>query len=287
MKNSSATNYGTLYIIATPIGNLQDLSPRAIETLNSVDSILAEDTRHSLPLLRYFGIERPISPLHEHNESLRSGAVIQSLKEGKNIALISDAGTPLISDPGFFLVRLAHQEQIEVVPIPGACAFITALCASGLPSEQFTFMGFLPAKSSARRAKLSTLVHYPHTFIFYESTHRILSCIEDIMLIFGEDASMVLAKELTKSFEKILSGPVSIIQQWLLEDHQRCKGEFVLLFPPQALENHQAQDEKLLNILLEELPLKQAVKIASALSTTPKNELYQQALMVKNQLKTK
>lgn len=278
MVNQSSTVPGILYIVATPIGNRDDISVRAITTLKEVDSILAEDTRHSLQLLTMLGIKKPLVSLHAHNEHEKSIEIINQLHQGKSFALISDAGTPLISDPGFPLVRLAHQHHIQVVPIPGACALITALCASGLVCDTFTFAGFLPAKQKARLARLESLKSSENTLIFYESTHRIMDCISDIIQTYGDEMEFVLAKELTKVYERFIHGTGLTIKNWLLADPNHEKGEFVLIIPPIPAQSKTGEDSKLLSVLLNELPLKQAVKIASALSDTNKNELYQLAL---------
>ncbi|WP_133128080.1 16S rRNA (cytidine(1402)-2'-O)-methyltransferase [Legionella nagasakiensis] len=278
MTASSATTPGKLYIVATPIGNLTDMSERAIKTLQSVDLILAEDTRHSQPLLTALGIKKPMRSLHAHNEASQSEQFIFTLLQGQSLALISDAGTPLISDPGFPLVKLAHEKNISVVPIPGACALIAALSAAGVSCDTFTFAGFLPAKQIARCQKLEKLKSYEHTLVFYESTHRILECIKDIAAIFGETTEIVLAKELTKSFERFISGNFTHIMEWLQADKNHIKGEFVLILPPRAVEKDKKNYEDTLSILLAELPLKQAVKITSQLTKANKNELYKIAL---------
>lgn len=272
---------GTLYIVATPIGNRDDISLRAINILKSVDHILAEDTRHSKQLLLPLGITTPLISLHAHNEAERSNDFITALQQGKSFALISDAGTPLISDPGFPLVRSARNAGIPVVPIPGACALITALSASGAPCDTFTFMGFLPAKSTARRSLLASLEGSKHTVVFYESTHRIKDCLEDIAAVLGDTREFVLAKELTKTFESFVSGNALDILHWLDADPARSKGEFVLIIPPHEIVP-KANHDKLLSVLLAELPLKQAVKIACQLTGEPKNELYQLALSLSN-----
>ena len=278
MDNITATINGTLYIVATPIGNLEDISLRAINTLKSVDVILAEDTRHSQPLLQALGIHKPLTSLHAHNEADKSRQLIEKLKQGQSLALISDAGTPLISDPGFVLVREARASGITVVPIPGACAFVTALCAAGIPCDSFTFAGFLPPKSQARKTKLQELRQHGHTSIVYESTHRLIDCLDDILELFGAHYQLVLAKELTKTFEHILHASVADIKTWLLADPARIKGEFVLIFPAEPEIKHTSRDEELLRVLLAEVPLKQAVKIACSLSGAAKNELYKIAL---------
>ncbi len=273
---------GTLYIVATPIGNKDDMSIRALKTLDAVDLILAEDTRHSLPLLTSLGIKKPVHALHAHNEQEKSQAIIHQLQQGKNIALISDAGTPLISDPGYPLVRLARQHDILVIPIPGCCALITALSAAGVPCDTFTFSGFLPAKQQARQKQLNELKSSPHTLVFYESTHRIKESLNDIALCYGEECSLVLAKELTKTFEHFITGTAATINQWLDMEPARVKGEFVLIIPPRAQASELNEQEKILTILLNELPLKQAVKIACQLTNSHKNELYNLALQLKN-----
>ncbi|KTD51993.1 tetrapyrrole (corrin/porphyrin) methylase [Legionella quinlivanii] len=277
MTNSSATVPGTLYIVATPIGNLQDISLRALDTLKQVDGILAEDTRHSGQLCHALGIEKPLISLHEHNENSKAEQVLTWLLSGKSYALISDAGTPLISDPGFVLVRLLREQRIPVVPVPGCCALITALSASGVPCDTFSFLGFLPAKSKARKDRLKEMTMRSETLVVYESTHRIIDSLQDIAEVYGLDYRLVLAKELTKAYEHFEQGSAEQIIAWLQSESGRSKGEFVLLFPPLSQEKT-TDDSQLLKILLEEVPLKQAVKIASRISKTSKNELYQLAL---------
>lgn len=269
---------GTLYIVATPIGNREDISLRALSTLQSVDVILAEDTRHSMHLLSALGIQKQVVSLHAHNEANKSKQIIAALLQGQSYALISDAGTPLISDPGFPLVRLARSERISVVPIPGACALITALSAAGIACDMFTFSGFLPAKTVARRHKLEALHNIDHTLIFYESTHRIIESIDDIAHVFGEQCELVLAKELTKTFERFVSGSCIDVKNWLLEDNNHIKGEFVLMIPPRERLQETRTHEHVLSVLLAELPLKQAVSLACQLTDAPKNQLYQMAL---------
>lgn len=278
MNEISARKQGILYIVATPIGNQQDISLRAIETLNNVDSILAEDTRHSAPLLASLGIKKPMISLHAHNEETKSLHVIIALQAGKNFALISDAGTPLISDPGYLLVKKAKEHGINVVPIPGACALIAALSVAGIPSDTFTFYGFLPAKTSSRCEKLREASLTPHTLIFYESTHRILNSLIDISSVFGPQCRIVLAKEITKQFERIIEGTCDEIDAWLRADPGHCKGEFVLLIPPRPFSQPKDDSELILKVLIKELPLKQAVNLAGQLTAVPKNTLYKTAL---------
>lgn len=283
MTNISATIAGILYIVATPIGNRDDISLRALSTLQSVDTILAEDTRHSQQLLSLLGIKKPLMSLHAHNEANKSDAIIESLLQGKSFALISDAGTPLINDPGYPLVKNAQQHGITVTPIPGACALIAALSAAGVPCDTFTFCGFLPAKQSARVSKLESILHYDHTLIFYESTHRIIDSIHDIGTVFGEACELVLAKELTKTFERFITGNCAELTAWLNAEKGRCKGEFVLIIPPRlSLQNTQTNSHEILSLLLAELPLKQAVKLTSQLTKENKNELYKMALQIQD-----
>lgn len=283
MTNSLATGIGTLYIVATPIGNREDITHRALTVLKSVDFILAEDTRHSMQLLTSLGIKNNLTSLHAHNEHEKSQQFIEQLLAGKSAALISDAGTPLISDPGYLLVKLARAKDIPVVPLPGACALITALSAAGVPCDSFLFLGFLPAKQSGRKSKLESLRTEPHTLVFYESTHRILECLDDIEDLYGQNCELVLAKELTKTFERFVSGTVQTVKNWLLADPAHSKGEFVLIIPPRVELPKQQNHEELLKVLLAELPLKQAVAIACKLSKANKNELYELALSLKKE----
>lgn len=282
MTNSQATERGSLYIVATPIGNQEDITVRALNTLKAVDYILAEDTRHSMQLLNALGIKNKLNSFHAHNENDKSQYIIEDLQNGKSIALISDAGTPLISDPGYPLVKLARQYQIPVIPIPGPSAVISALSAAGVPCDTFLFMGFLPAKQNSRKSKLQTLCKEPHTLVFYESTHRIIDCLNDLIEVFGSECFMVLAKELTKTYENFIEGTPVDIKNWLLADAGHIKGEFVLIIPPRSIPSEDQDNESLLQVLLKELPLKQAVSIASQLTQTKKNDLYEHALKLKN-----
>lgn len=279
-KNSATpdTLIGALYVVATPIGNLNDISPHAIQTLQSVDAILAEDTRHSGLLLSALGIQKPLFSLHAHNEHEKTSQIIAALQKGQSYALISDAGTPLIRDPGFSLVREAQLQHIKVIPIPGPCALIAALSAAGVPCDIFTFAGFLPVKQQARIEQLTALRSLGHTLVFYESTHRLSACLKDINSVYHNDYTFVLAKEITKIHECFIRGTALEIQAWLSAEKARSKGEFVLLLPPLVDTETHDQNQKLLKILLQELPLKQAVKIATQLCSTTKNELYELAL---------
>lgn len=270
---------GILYIVATPIGNLQDITQRALDTFAQVDLIAAEDTRHSGLLLNHYGIKKPFFALHDHNEQQKADLLVEKLQQGTNIALISDAGTPLISDPGFHLVRKCRQAGLKVVPLPGACAAITALCASGIASDRFCFEGFLPAKSKARKDKLQNIAEEDRTLIFYESTHRILDTLEDIETVLGADRYMVLAREITKTWETISGDTVSNLRQWLAEDPNRTKGEMVLIIEgkPKAEDDDSFNPQaiKALTLITNELPLKKAAAIVAELYGYKKNALYQ------------
>lgn len=270
---------GILYIVATPIGNLQDITQRALDTFAQVDLIAAEDTRHSGLLLSHYGIKKPFFALHDHNEQEKAHILVEKLKQGSNIALISDAGTPLISDPGFHLVRQCREAGIRVVPLPGACAAITALCASGIASDRFYFEGFLPAKSKARKDKLENIAEEDRTLIFYESTHRILDTLEDMQSVLGEERYIVLAREITKTWETITGNTIKNLREWLLEDANRTKGEMVLIVEgkPKSDNNDEisSQAVKALELIAEELPLKKAAAIVAELYGYKKNALYQ------------
>ena len=270
-----------LYVVATPIGNLQDISQRAIEVLRDVDLIAAEDTRHSKRLLSHLGITTRLTSYHEHNEDAKTGQLIEQLKQGVKVALISDAGTPLISDPGFHLVRSAHQESIRVTPVPGASALVAALSASGIASDRFVFEGFLPSKQGARLARLEKLADESRTLIFYESSHRIVASVADFGQAWGGDRQLCIARELTKKFETIHSAPIAEALEWLQSDSDQQRGEFVLIAAGNtALQREEVQTsvEQVLETLLAELPLKQAVQLAAQITGHKKNELYQQAL---------
>ncbi|MFC3908214.1 16S rRNA (cytidine(1402)-2'-O)-methyltransferase [Legionella dresdenensis] len=276
--DSTENSSGTLYIVATPIGNLEDISQRAINTLKNVDAILAEDTRHSLPLLHALGIGKPLVSLHAHNENEKSQSIIEQLLHGSSFALISDAGTPLISDPGFVLVREARLNGIKVTPVPGACALIAALSVAGTPCDNFIFEGFLPAKQQARINKLQAILSRETTCVIYESTHRIIACLHDIATVFGQEYELVLAKEITKLYECFIQANCNEIINWLEAESGRVKGEFVLILPAVYAQQDNSETDRILKILLEELPLKQAVKIAAQLTNISKNDLYKQAL---------
>lgn len=270
-----------LYIVPTPIGNLGDISSRAIDVLNNVKLIACEDTRHSGILLSHFGIETRKTALHDHNERDRADWIIQKLSNGEAVALISDAGTPLISDPGYHLVSAVRRAGYKVIPLPGACAAITALSASGLPSDRFTFEGFLPSKEKGRIDKLTELKEDPRTLIFYESPHRIVHSLESILTALGEDRVIVMAREVTKTFETFLCGTVKEVLEQVKADPNQQKGEIVLMCHGYRL----AEDEGIptvvintLKLLCEELPLKKASALAGQIHGLKKNALYKYGL---------
>ena len=272
---------GVLYVVATPIGNLDDLSPRARQILSDVAVVAAEDTRHSGTLLSHFGIHTKLISLHEHNEAERAAALLERLKAGENVALISDAGTPLISDPGFDLVRNARQAGITVSPIPGACALVAALSVSGLPTDRFVFEGFLPAKSAARRERLAALLAETRTLVFYESVHRLQESLQDMAEVFGAERLGVVARELTKLHEGVREAPLAALADWAGKDPMAAKGEVVILLAgAQALEGEatDAEAERVLKALLAELPVKQAAALAAEITGLKKNQLYERAL---------
>lgn len=272
-----------LYIVATPIGNLNDMTPRAIETLQSVDLIAAEDTRHSGHLLQHHQIKTPMVSLHEHNEQQKSEVLLHRLQKGESIALISDAGTPLISDPGYRLVTLIKQNGITVVPVPGACALIAALSSSGLPSDRFTFEGFLPAKQGNRRQVLERLRQETATLIFYESPRRLKATLEDINELWGSQRLLCLARELTKLHETILTLPASELLEYVTEDNNQQRGECVLLAhgAEQQVSADEQELQRILTILLEELPVRKAAAVAAGILGVGKNQAYQVALEIK------
>lgn len=272
---------GRLFVVATPIGNLDDISRRAIEVLSSVDVILAEDTRHSAKLLGRFGIKTKVSAFHEHNEAQMNDALIAELTTGLNAAIISDAGTPLISDPGFQLVRSAHQHGVQVVPIPGPSAVLAALSASGLPTDRFIFEGFLPSRREARRRRLEGLARAAVTLVILESPHRVLAALEDMIEIFGANRTGAIAKELTKVFETVRLGALSELHAWLGERAERQKGEFVIVVSGAdnaGTEPDTDANRELLVTLLKEVPLKTAVRLAATITGASRNRLYALAL---------
>ncbi|WP_349572102.1 16S rRNA (cytidine(1402)-2'-O)-methyltransferase [Azotobacter salinestris] len=283
MTASAALNpkSGILYVVATPIGNLDDITARALRVLREVVLIAAEDTRHSARLLQHFGITTPLMACHEHNERDQGGRFLARLQAGEDVALISDAGTPLISDPGFHLVRQARAAGIRVVPVPGPCALITALSAAGLPSDRFVFEGFLPAKTAGRLARLEQLREESRTLIFYEAPHRLLECLGDLERVMGGDRLAVLARELTKAFETFQGLPLGELRAWVAADGNQQRGECVLLVAGWQAPSEEAVPTaalRVLELLLGEMPLKKAVALAAEITGVRKNLLYQAAL---------
>lgn len=279
---------GILYVVATPIGNLQDVSLRALDILKNVDAIAAEDTRHSSGLLNHFGISKKLIAVHEHNEHQSAEKLLIQLNAGENIALVTDAGTPGISDPGAVVVDLVRKAGVKVVPVPGASAVIAALSASGITQNGFLFHGFLPASGSARRRALEILKTQTVTLVFYEAPHRILECVADLSQILGADRRITFARELTKTFETFYSCNLGDALAWLEADTNQQRGEFVLLVEAPAEKEVDAIPEdavRVLKLLLAELPLKQAVKLATDITQLKKNDLYEFALQLKNESK--
>jgi len=268
---------GKLWIVATPIGNLDDLSARAQTILRQVDLVAAEDTRHSAALLQHYGIATRRVALHEHNEREVSADLVQQMRGGTQIALVSDAGTPLISDPGFRLVRAAREAGIAVSPVPGACAAIAALSVAGLPSDRFVFEGFLPAKPTARRAHLQALATETRTLIFYESSHRIVEALEDLAAVFGSDRRAVVARELTKLFETVLDDSLAGLGVRVKADANQQRGEFVVLVTgagDDADAARLAEGRRVFELLRKDLPTGRAAKLAAEITGAPRNALY-------------
>lgn len=278
-SSGRAVEPGHLYVVATPIGNLGDLSPRAQAVLAAVDRICAEDTRNSGRLLSHFGIGTPVTAVHDHNEANACAALISALQSGSALALISDAGTPLISDPGFVLVRAARAAGVPVIAIPGPCAAIAALSLSGLPSDRFVFEGFLSAKAAARRQRLQALGTETRTLILYESSHRIADTARDLAELFGT-RQICLARELTKLHEQSVTLPAVDLPAWLAADANRERGEFVLLLEgaPDEQDCTQVDAERILRLLLAELPVSSAARLAAEISGGRKKDLYELAL---------
>lgn len=278
MTETVAVKPACLYVVATPIGNLGDLSPRAQAVLSGVDRIATEDTRTSGVLLSHFGIRRPLVALHEHNEDGIAEGLVERIRGGESLALISDAGTPLISDPGFALVRAARLAGVEVIAVPGPCAAVAALSIAGLPSDAFSFAGFLPSKTTARRERLVRLSTFPHSLILYESSHRIAECAADLAEVLGE-RRVCLARELTKTFEQSVSCTARELPAWLAADSNRQRGEFVLVIEgaPPAVAG-EAEADSVLRALLAELPASRAAKVAASLTGLPRKQLYARAL---------
>lgn len=267
---------GTLHVVATPIGNLGDLSPRALDTLRTVAAICAEDTRHTRQLLSHFGLERPLLALHQHNEDAQAAQLVARLLAGDSLALVSDAGTPLVSDPGFRLVSAARAAGVRVSPVPGACAAIAALSVAGLPSDRFVFEGFLPAKTTARRERLSRLSGETRTLMFYESAHRIEETLADMVAMLGGERRAVVARELTKLFETVLDGPLSALHARVSTESDQRRGEFVVIVEGvgEDADARIAEGQRLYAKLTEYLKPSQAAKLAAELSGAPRKALY-------------
>jgi len=282
--NNLHKDSGVLYVVATPIGNLLDISARALEVLRSVALIAAEDTRHSKKLLAHYGVGTPLLALHEHNEREVTEKLLRRLAGGEDIALVSDAGTPLISDPGFYLVRAARQAKLRVVPVPGPSALIAALSVAGLPSDRFMFEGFLPSKQAARRQRLQALASATGTLVFYESSHRICDSLRDMADCLGGARPATVARELTKTFETIMHDTLNGLVDRVEADADQQRGEFVVLVQGAPARERSAIDEatvQLLEVLLSELPLKQAAGLAAKITGLSKNALYEQGLKIK------
>ncbi len=284
MKSPDILQHGTLYVVATPIGNLGDMTLRAIETLKSVDAIAAEDTRHTSGLLSHFGISKKLIAVHEHNEQQSAEKLLAQLKNGDNIALVTDAGTPAVSDPGAIVVAAARAAGIKVVPIPGVSAVVAALSASGITQNGFYFNGFLPASGVARRKILEQLKSQAVTLVLYEAPHRIVECVEDLAKVLGENRKITFCRELTKTFETIYTCSLNEASAWLQADANQQRGEFVLLIeaaPVVEADEISAEAQRVLKCLLAELPLKQAVALATEITNLKKNDLYEFALALK------
>lgn len=276
-----ANRKGALYVVATPLGNLTDITRRAVETLQQVHCIAAEDTRHSRVLLTHYNIQTPCTAYHEHNEREMLPVLLDRLQRGESIALITDAGTPLISDPGFPLVREARRSGIDVVPIPGPSALIAALSVSGLPTDRFVFEGFLPAKSASRRARLEELRTDTRTLVFYEASHRIVESLQDMRDIFGAERGVVVARELTKMYESVRADTLEEALQRVSADENQQKGEFVVMVhgavPAEDGAQH-AEAERILRILCAELPPARAAALVAKITGLRKNALYDRAV---------
>jgi 16S rRNA (cytidine1402-2'-O)-methyltransferase len=285
VHHTLSTQSGRLWVVATPIGNLDDLGARAVRVLAEADLIAAEDTRHSGRLLAHLGLSRPLISLHEHNEETRVPRLVGRMLQGEQVALISDAGTPLLSDPGFRLVRAAREAGLAVLPVPGPSAALAALSVAGLPSDRFCFEGFLPATAAARRQRMGELLGATATVICFESAHRIAASADDLAVL-GPEREVFLAREMTKQFEEHFFGIAGALPGWLAADPNRLRGEFVLLIAPcRAVPAVDAdgsslspEQEEVLATLLAELPLKQAVRLASRLTGVPRNRVYARAL---------
>lgn len=285
-SKKTLSHSGTLYVVPTPIGNLQDITLRAIELLKTVDIVAAEDTRHSAHLLTHFGIKAKLVALHEHNERRAGEKLLDELRAGKSVALVSDAGTPGISDPGAVLVDMARNAGLQVVPLPGPCAAVTALSAAGFAQPHFLFHGFLPASGAQRRKALESLREQAAVLVFYEAPHRVLESVQDMARVLGGKRSILIARELTKTFETLHRCLLDDASVWLQADANQQRGEFVLLVegaPETTPGDIDPDAQRVLQLLLDELPLKQAVKLAADITGAKKNALYELALELKSE----
>lgn len=281
---ANATSKATLYIVATPIGNLKDITYRAVEVLGTVDWIAAEDTRHTQRLLQALGLNKPLLSLHDHNEQARSQQLLDKLQAGESGALVSDAGTPLINDPGFHLVKLLRQQGVNVVPIPGPSAVITALCAAGLPTDRFSYEGFLPAKNQKRLQVLQTLKNDTRTLVFYESPHRLTESLQAMLDVFGAERQMVAAREMTKTYEQFVAGSIAEVVAYFDANADKVRGEFVLMVMGDVVAEAVSEDEHdaLIGALLKQnLPVKQITDIVVELSGQKKKAVYNRVLTLK------
>ncbi len=274
-----------LYVVATPIGNLADITVRAQQVLEMVDIIAAEDTRHTKKLLNHLGIQKPLMATHDHNEAQAAGQIIEKLQAGQNVAIVSDAGTPLIADPGYHVADQVAKAGFNIVPVPGACAVITALCAAALPTDRFIFDGFLPAKTTARKSYFESIKHEERTLVVYESPHRIMATLDDLIDVLGADKDIVVARELTKTFETFNRGLAGDVRALMLEDTNQQRGEFVLMVRGVLSNKKLEVSQEALDLTLliaKELPLKKAAAIVSEHTGFKKNQLYQLALESKD-----
>ncbi|EAT10958.1 16S rRNA (cytidine(1402)-2'-O)-methyltransferase [Bermanella marisrubri] len=273
-----------LYVVATPIGNLADITQRAVEILNSVDCIAAEDTRHTKRLLNHLTIEKPLLAAHDHNEDQVAKRIIDKLSAGESMALVSDAGTPLIADPGYHVTQAVVEAGFDVVPIPGSCAIIAALSAAALPTDRFLFDGFLPAKSHGRQAYFQSILEQERTVVVYDSPHRITASLSDLIEVMGDDKQLVVAREITKTFETFLRGSASDILKTMQDDANQQKGEFVIMIRGAQAKKHQEVSQEAIDLTLllsTELPMKKAAALAATHTGYKKNQLYQLALEAK------
>ena len=271
---------GCLYIVATPIGNLNDITYRAVQVLKEVDAIAAEDTRHSKKLMQHLGVTTPLVALHEHNENALSEKIIKRLEQGESLALISDAGTPLISDPGFPLVNQAHKAGLKIIPVPGASSVLAALSVSGLPTDRFVFEGFLPSKKTARQNRLRELEKETRTLILFETPHRIAVALADVAEVLGEDREIVIARELTKTHEEVIRGSVGQVLEAASSGALQERGEFVLVLAGNGNKQSAIDDQalKIFDLLLEELPLKTSASLAAKITGLKRKDFYNEGL---------